>query len=112
MWSLLAYVGQPAFGFIAPLVVYLARRNQSPFIRFHAAQALNLALSYMIVLIGGAVIAFVSLPGHPALVLALVVLLVFVLAAVHLIYVIIGAIKAKRQEMYRLPVWLCWRMIR
>jgi uncharacterized protein len=112
MWSLLAHLGQPAFGFIAPLVVYLARRNHSPFIRFHAAQALNAALSYMIVVIGGVLIAFFSLPGHVALVPILAILLVFVLAAVHVIYLIIGALKIKRGEMYRLPVWLCWRIVR
>ncbi|GAA4640181.1 hypothetical protein GCM10023196_104670 [Actinoallomurus vinaceus] len=112
MWPLLAYLGQLTFGFVAPLVVYLARRDQSPFTRFHSAQALNAALSYVIVVSCGVAVAFTSLPAKAPVVAILAIVLMFVFAVVQFIYLIIAAVKAGRREMYRLPTWLCWRMVR
>ena len=112
MWSLLAYLGQLSFGFIVPLVVYLARRNQSPFTRFHTAQALNASLTYMITVTCCVVVALVSLPTRAPVVGVAAILLLFVLGMTQLVYLIIVVVKTGRREMYRMPAWLCWRMVR
>jgi len=111
-WALLGYLGQFLIGFIAPLIVYLARKDQSPFVRFHGAQALNLALSYLIVFFGAIVIAIAGGAARMPAVAIVAILLMFVFAIVHLVFLIIGAVKAGRYEMYRIPTWLCWRMVR
>ncbi len=41
-WAMMAYLGLIFFAFVPPLAVYLVKRSESPFIRYHAAQALNL----------------------------------------------------------------------
>jgi hypothetical protein len=107
-WALLAYLGQLAAGFIAPLVVYLARKDQSPFVRFHGAQALNFALTYYIVFIGSIILGVATL--GIGLILAVPVLLAFGIA--HLVFLIIAAVRAGRHELYQIPRWLCWPMVR
>jgi uncharacterized protein len=111
-WALAAYLGQLAVGFVAPLVVYLARKDDSQFTRFHGAQALNASLTYMIVFVAGLVLGVIAaILGAPVgLVIGLLVILVFAIA--HFVFLIIGAVKAGRREMYRLPTWICWRMVR
>ena len=41
MWAMIANLGGFLFYFIAPLVIYLIFKDRDPFIRRHAAQALN-----------------------------------------------------------------------
>jgi uncharacterized Tic20 family protein len=108
-WALLAYLGQFVVGFIAPLVVYLARRD-SPFARFHGAQALNLTLTYLIAVIGAFVLGAIGAFFAPlTLVVVIPVGLAFVVA--HFVYLIVGAVKAGRREMGRLPTWICWPIV-
>jgi uncharacterized protein len=105
---LLAYLGQFVVGFIAPLVVYLARKDQSPFVRFHGAQALNLALTGLIVFVGGIVLGLVTL-GF-GLIIAIPV--IFALGITHVVYMIVAAIRVGRHELYPIPAWLCWPIVR
>lgn len=107
-WALMAYVGQFIIGFIAPLIVYLSRKDQSPFVRAHAVQALNLAITSFIVVFGGMVIGFVTV--FFGFIVTLPVMLVYGVA--HLIYLILAAIKAGQSQPYQIPTWLCWPMIR
>ncbi|ASU86339.1 DUF4870 domain-containing protein [Nocardiopsis gilva YIM 90087] len=39
--ALLAHLGGLFLGFLVPLVLYLVKKDESPFVRHHAAQALN-----------------------------------------------------------------------
>lgn len=111
-WALLGYLGQFLIGFLAPLIVYLARKDQSPFVRFHGAQALNLALTYLIVFFGAIAVAIAGGAARMPAVAIVAILLMFAFAVVHLVFLIIGAVKTGRYEMYRIPTWLCWRMVR
>lgn len=47
-WAMLAQLGTLVTGFIAPLVVYLLYKDRNRFVRFHAAEALNLAITTFI----------------------------------------------------------------
>jgi uncharacterized protein len=111
-WALAAYLGQLAVGFVAPLVVYLARRDESPFTRFHGAQALNAALTYIIAFFAAFTVGMVSLAFRTPVGLIIMIPLILILAIAHFVYLIIGAVKAGRREMYRLPAWICWRMFK
>ena len=111
-WAMMSYLGMILVSFIAPLVVYFAKR-QSPFVRFHAAQALNYILT---VLIHVVVVLLVCVPlavvlDHPApLVLLIPVYLVDGLG--QWVFLILGALKAGKGQMYRFPTFFCFRMIR
>jgi uncharacterized Tic20 family protein len=111
-WSVLAYLGQLIVGFIAPLVVYLVRKDESPFTRFHGAQGLNAAISYIIFVICGVAVAIAGAAAKAPAVTVITMLLVVVFAIVHFVYLIVAGVKAGRREMYRLPMWICWRIIR
>ncbi|GAB2846324.1 hypothetical protein GCM10027176_57470 [Actinoallomurus bryophytorum] len=111
-WALAAYIGQLIIGVIAPLVVFLVRQDQTPFIRFHAAQALNAALSYLAVFLGGIALAVVTVVAGAPAALIVVIPAMIIFGIVHFVYLIIGAVRAGRLEMYRLPAWICWRMIK
>jgi uncharacterized Tic20 family protein len=111
-WALAAYVGQLIIGFVAPLIVFLVRKDQSPFVRFHGAQALNAALSYLAVAVGGITVLFVSAAANAPAGLIIAFPVLFIFAIVHFVYLIIAAVKAGRREMYRLPAWICWRMVK
>ncbi|HEY7224369.1 MAG TPA: DUF4870 domain-containing protein [Micromonosporaceae bacterium] len=45
-WALLAHAGGIFLGFIAPLVVLLAKGNESPTVRAHALEALNFQITW------------------------------------------------------------------
>ena len=111
-WALAAYLGQLAVGFVAPLVVYLARRDESPFTRFHGAQALNASLTYMIAFFAAFTLGLVSAAFGAPEGLLIVIPLALIFGITHFVYLIVGAVKAGRREMYRLPTWICWRMLK
>jgi uncharacterized Tic20 family protein len=93
-------------------VVYLARRDQSPFTRFHGAQALNASLTYMIVVFAGIILGVASAALRAPAGLLVMIPLILVFGIAHFVYLIVGAVKAGRREMYRIPTLVCWRMIK
>jgi uncharacterized Tic20 family protein len=110
-WAMLSYLGSILFGLLAPLIVYLVKKDESPFVRFHGAQALNLAISFAAVSVGlwvvGTVIGAVTF-GVGAL---LGFLLWAAAGIVYLVYAIMGAMAANRGEMNTMPTWLAWPMV-
>jgi uncharacterized Tic20 family protein len=112
-WALMGYLGQFAAGIVAPLVVYFARKDRSPFVRFHGAQALNLTLTYTIVMFAAIMIAVAAaIGGLGAGGLAIGILLCFVFAIVHVVFLVIASIRASRRELYKVPGIICWPMVR
>jgi uncharacterized Tic20 family protein len=91
--AMLAHLGGILFGFLAPLIVWLIKKDQSPFVEDQAKEALNFQITLMIgYVIGGATtmvcIGFVILP---------------VVWLVGLIFGIIGSMAAYKGEAYRYP---------
>jgi uncharacterized Tic20 family protein len=105
--AMLSYLGVPFLGPVIPLVVYLTRKQSSAFVRYHAAQALNLSITALLytvcVLILGAMMALDSI------VFALIVgvTLAVALWLATLAYVILAGSSANRGRRYRIPGWLC-----
>ena len=83
-----------------PAVVYLAKK-ENPFVRRHAAEALNFNLSIMLYTI---VLAIVTLVLLFVLVGFLLIPLFLVLFAGWIIFVIVAAVAASRGEEYRYPL--------
>lgn len=81
-------------GFIGPLVVYLAKKDESAFIRHHAAEALNFQLTLLVAF-------FVS---FIALFILVGFLLLPIVGILGLIFPILAAIGAGRGEWYRYPL--------
>jgi uncharacterized Tic20 family protein len=110
--AMLSYLGVPFLGPVIPLAVYLARKKSSAFVRYHAAQALNLSITALLytvcVLILGTMMALDSI------VFALIVgvTLAAALWLATLAYVILASSNANRGHRYRIPGWLCATIVR
>jgi uncharacterized protein len=92
---LAAFVGLP---FLGPLVIYLVFRDRGPFVRHHAAQALNFQI---IVAIG----ILISIP------LMFVLVGIFTAIAIGIaavIFQIVAAVEANNGKWYRYPLTPDW----
>jgi uncharacterized Tic20 family protein len=92
--AVLAHLSIFAFGLIGPLVIYLVKRDESPFTRHHAAEALNFHITLAIAVV-------------VSLVLILVLVGVFLLLALAIAGPVLGilaALAASRREAYRYPL--------
>jgi uncharacterized Tic20 family protein len=111
-WALLSYVLALVASIIAPLVIYLVKMNESRFVRFHAAQALNMGLTAVIesiaIFIAGILLAAVT-HGFGIL---LIFLALFALGIAHLVYLILGAVRSNQGQLFRVPTIICFRMVR
>ncbi len=84
----------PFGAIIGPLIIWLMKKDQSPFIDAHGKESLNFQITMAI----GFLIS---------LVLMLVVigfLLIFALAIFSLVMIIVAAVKANEGEIYRYPI--------
>ncbi|MEP7108569.1 MAG: DUF4870 domain-containing protein [Ferruginibacter sp.] len=80
--------------FIAPLIIYLIKKDESPYVAEHAKESLNFQITMWILYI----ISFV-------LMLILIgILLFWLLSIANLVLVIIATIKASENKMYRYPI--------
>jgi uncharacterized Tic20 family protein len=106
------YLGAIFLGPVVPLLVYAFRARRSAFMRYHAATAANLSLTGTLYgvccLILGGLLLLDSLTA--ALIVALPV--GFAIWVSMLRYLIRGAAAANRGEQYRVPDWICARIIR
>ncbi|WP_243708874.1 DUF4870 domain-containing protein [Actinomadura sp. GC306] len=112
-WAIFAYVGNVLIGFLPALAIYLAKKNTSPLTRFHAAQSMNYQLTLLIHLL--VVVALCVPPtivfDTPLFLIALAVPYLELLIAGWWL-LILGAVKAGKQQYYRFPTFFCFRMIR
>ncbi|VAV90282.1 hypothetical protein MNBD_ACTINO01-1698 [hydrothermal vent metagenome] len=88
---LLPWVG---LGFLGPLIIWLIKRDESPYVEEHAREALNFQISFLIYMIVSAL-------------LMLVVIGFFLFIGIGIfgfVVMIIAAIKAANGERYRYPL--------
>ena len=92
--AILAHILTIVSSFIAPLVIYLLKKDESPFVSEHAKESLNFQITMFILFM----ISFV-------LMLVLIgFLLIWLLSIANLVLVIIATIKANENKMYRYPI--------
>jgi uncharacterized protein len=90
-----------AFAFIGPLIVYLVKKDDDPFVRAHAAEALNFQLSALIYGIVGGIVLVILI----VLVVGLILIPIAVAAAVGwLVLIIIAAVRAGNGEPFHYPL--------
>jgi uncharacterized protein len=87
-------------GFIAPLVIWLLKRDEMPFVADQGRETLNFQITTLLALVVGGCLAIVLI----GFVIIGVVLLF------HFIVTIIAAVKTSEGVVYRYPI--CWRVIR
>lgn len=94
LWATLIHLGGLFFGFLAPLIGYLILKDRGPFVRAHAATALNFQLTLIIAYIVGIVLLFI-LVGIFVLIAAYVL---------NIVFCIVAAVKANQGEWYTYPM--------
>lgn len=82
------------FGFLAPLIIWLIKREQDAYVDWHAKEALNFQITYLIVAIAA---------GISILLLIGIVLLPIVLI-VGFVFMIIAGVKAAGGEYWKYPI--------
>jgi uncharacterized Tic20 family protein len=92
----------PLGGIIGPLVMWLIKREQSPFVDDHGKEAVNFQISILIYTIALVAIGFITCGIGFVLLLAPVILAV--------VGIILGSIAANKGEYFRYPATL--RLIR
>ena len=111
-WALLSYVLALVASIIAPLVIYLVKMNESRFVRFHAAQALNMGITAIIESVGIFIVGILLAVITHGFGLLLMLLAFLALGIAHLVYLIMGAVKSNQGELFRVPTIICFRMVK
>ena len=86
----------PGIGILGPLVIYLVKKNESPFVRDNALESLNFQLTIILLYILAGI-----------LVLALIgIFLFWVIRIMNAVLVIVATVRASEGQVYRYPVSL------
>jgi uncharacterized protein len=100
-----AYLGAwVALAFLGPLVIWLIKRDDHPFIEHHAKEALNFNISFLLY---GIIAGVIAIPvGLLTLGIGLIPIAIagLALVVVWLVFPILAAIKAANGEGYRYPL--------
>lgn len=92
--AILCHVLTLFFSFIPPLVIYLLKKDESPFVREHAKESLNFQITLAILYI----VSFILI------ILLVGILMLMVLGFIHLLLVIIATVRAAESQLYRYPL--------
>jgi uncharacterized Tic20 family protein len=106
------YLGVIFFLFVPPLVIYLARRRSSDYLRYHAARAVNVAVTIILFDLSAAIVGAMLSLDAVTVGLAVAVPLATVVWLVIVVSLVRSALAAARGEPYELPDWLCVRALR
>lgn len=94
--ALFCHLGGAFLSFLVPLIIFLVKKDESPFVRHHAAQALNFQITVAIAFCVSVV-----------LMLILVGFLLFIAVAIaSVVFAIMASIDASRGGWYRYPMSL------
>ncbi|MFT3679969.1 MAG: DUF4870 domain-containing protein [Ferruginibacter sp.] len=89
--GILAHILTLIGGFVAPLIIYLIKKDESAYVREHAKESLNFQITVFIICI----VLTITIIG---------ILLVWVVLLISLIFVILATIKASEGKMYKYPI--------
>ncbi len=98
--SALAGVIFPLLALIAPLIIWLVKKNELPFVNEQGKEAINFQITILI----GFVICI------PLMAILIGFVLAFILGVVDLILIIVAAVSANKGEHYRYP--FVWRVVK
>jgi len=99
--ALFAHLGGILFGFLPSLIIYLVKKDQSPWVRKHAAEALNFQITITIAMVVSYILIIVFIG----------IVLLMVVWILDIVFCIIACMAANRGEMYEYPGWLRIKMV-
>ncbi len=108
----LGYLAVIAFGPVVPLYVYLTRRRASPFSRWHAAQALNIALTFLLYALSAGIVFGLLTLDKLSTALITVLPVVVVGWGIMVMQLTRAAFAASRGEYREVPAWMCAPLVR
>lgn len=108
----LSYAGVIVTGPVAPLAVYLGVRHGSPFVRQHAAQALNVALTFALYLLCGAIAGFLLSLDTPKAALWVMVPIAVIGWLITVRHLVRAAAAAAGGDFVQIPPWICSQFVR
>jgi len=88
--AILSHVLSLAVGFIAPLIIYLLKKDESAFVKEHARESLNFQITVIIAVF----VLIITIVG---------VLLIWLVGILSLVLVIVATIKASEGKLYKYP---------
>ena len=89
--ALLAHVLTIVASFLAPLIIYIVKKDESDFVASHAKESLNFQITVVLVI----TILCITIIG---------ILLVWLVGIASLVLVIIATIRASEGKLYKYPV--------
>ncbi|MEG3616646.1 MULTISPECIES: DUF4870 domain-containing protein [Isoptericola] len=92
-WSIIAHAGGILVGFLAPLIVWLVYKDRSARLDDQGKEALNFQLTMLIGYVVGWILTIIIVGG----------LIVFAAWVCTIVFGILGAMAASRDEWYRYP---------
>jgi uncharacterized Tic20 family protein len=95
-WALLTHFGGIILGFIAPLIVFLVKGNESPTLRAHSVEALNFQITWGIATVIASILAVCTL--------GILFFLPLITWAVIIVFSIIAGLKANEGQLYTYPM--------
>lgn len=106
-WAMFAHFGGPigmlatggALGFLIPLVVYLARRDDSKFASEQAKEAMNWQITLFLLIVGGVLACLLTL----GIALVFLVPMFLVLWILALVLGVVGGLQAYEGKSFRYP---------
>ena len=105
------YLGAIVLGPVIPLAVYAFRSRRSPFLRYHAAAAVNLSLTATLYAVCCAILAGLLLLDSVTVAVGVALPVAVAIWACMLRYLIRGVGAASRGEEYQVPDWICARIV-
>ena len=105
------YLGAIVLGPVIPLGVYALRARRSPFMRYHAATAVNLSLTGALYGLCCLILGGLLLLDSIAVALVVALPIGFAIWVSMLRYLIGGVVAANRGERYEVPSWICARIV-
>jgi len=111
MWALLSYLSPIIVSFLGPLIIYMIKKDESRYVRYHAAQSLNLIITSTIYSFGIFIFSILLAIVTRGVGIVALFPLYLIFGITTLVYLIMAAIAANRGELYRIPAWLCIKMV-
>jgi len=105
------YLGAIVLGPVIPLIVYALRARRSPFMRYHAATAVNLSLTGALYGLSCLILGGLLMLDNISVALIVVLAVGFVIWISMLRYLIRGVIAANHGERHEVPGWICARIV-
>jgi len=95
-WALIAHFGAIVVGFIAPLIAYLVKGNESATVKAHSLEALNFQITWGAATIVASILAVCSF--------GILFFLPFITFIIAVIFAVIGGLKANEGTVYQYPM--------